>query len=223
MWLLRYNFYGCCEYLGVRDGKDASVGTISVFCMPIRGKNQGLQIHWRNRIKMIWKHCPGWRFCGSTWASCCGSSGDTQWWLIPASRLSLCSRTLGCSGGPGGSLLGVISPRGVGGDTSAFVRQMECAERELAFNTALLEWACEGQTMKLCPSYAFGSGCHPGAAACPGVGQKDRATPASPSSVFPVRQPLSLLHEGCSLSALSFWMWRGWSSAVKAQEGIKAK
>lgn len=156
---------------------------------------------------MLWIDYPGWRFCGSTrapWASCPGSSGNTQWWLVPASRLSLCSRTLGCSGGPGGSLLGVTSPLGAGGDTGALVRQMGYAGREPAFGTALSEWVCEGQTTKFCPSCAFGSGCRPGAAACPVAGQKDRATPASPFSAFPARQPLSLLHEGCSLSTASF-------------------
>lgn len=109
----------------------------------------------------------------------------------------------GAQRAPGAPCWGSPSPCGVGEDTSALVRQMEYAGRELV-GTALLEWVCEGQTMQFCPIHAFGSVCRTGAVACPIVGQKDRATPASLFSIFPVRQPLSLLHEGCSSSTVSF-------------------
>lgn len=109
-------------------GRDASVETIYVFCMPIGEKSSRFRCTGGTELKCFGYIVQAGCFVdppGVPWASHPGSPGDAQWWLIPATRLSLCSRTLGCSGGPRGSLPGVTSPLGVQGDTRALVRQME--------------------------------------------------------------------------------------------------
>lgn len=139
-----------------------------------RGKKQQVQMHWRDRIKMLWIYCPGWMFCGSTW----GSLGLPPWFpwgrpvvVDPCYQAEPVQQDLGMLRGPQGLPAGGHQPpwcaRGHQGTCQA---NGVYVGREPACGTALLEWICEGQTAEFRSSHAFGSGCCPGAAACPVVG-----------------------------------------------------
>lgn len=124
--LFQYNFCGHCGYFSARDGKDASEGTNSAVCTPVGQKSRRLRYTGGTELKCFGYIVPGGGSVDPPWLPG-PPSGATQW-------LSLCSRTLGCSGEPGGSLLGVTIPH-----TDALVRQVGCAGREQAFGTRLPE------------------------------------------------------------------------------------